>query len=79
MRIPSPIVSLGGMTMTEAIATMVDWAFAPQWLTLPEACFLSGYDPSTLRKIIKDDGVDLGYQGRIEKQSLRHLMEADLW
>jgi hypothetical protein len=75
---PSPFDSLGGMTMTEAIATLVDWAFAPQWLTLSEACFLSGYDPSVLRGIIKDDGVDLDNQGRIEKKSLRHFMEADL-
>jgi hypothetical protein len=29
-------------------ATGIDWAFAPDWLTIEEACFLSGHDRGTM-------------------------------
>ena len=60
------------------IATMVDWAFAPQWLSVQEACFLSGYDAPALLEIINVDGVDLDGEGQIEKQSLQQYLEADV-
>jgi hypothetical protein len=60
------------------IATLVDWAFAPRWLTFDEACRLSGRDPETLREIIAVDGVDLDNEGRIERQSLWDFLEAAL-
>jgi hypothetical protein len=60
------------------IATPVDWAFAPQWLSFDEACFLSGHDPDEMLEIIDVDGVDLDDEGRIGKQSLRHFVEAEV-
>jgi hypothetical protein len=51
-------------------ATGIDWAFAPDWLTLEEACFLSGHDRGTLLSIIDEGGVDLNADGLIEKRSL---------
>ena len=60
------------------IATPVDWAFAPQWLSFDEACFLSGHDPEEMLDIIDVDGVDLDNEGRIEKESLRHFLEAEV-
>ena len=51
-------------------ATGIDWAFAPEWLTIEEACFLSGHDRGTMLSIIEEGGVDLNVDGLIEKQSL---------
>ena len=59
------------------IATMVDWAFAPGWLSIPEACLLSRYDPATLYGIIDEGGVDVDNGGRIDKESLWQFLEAD--
>jgi hypothetical protein len=53
-----------------ATATGMDWAFAPDWLTLEEACFLSGHDRGTMLSIVDEDGVDLNTEGLIEKRSL---------
>jgi hypothetical protein len=53
-----------------ATATGIDWAFAPDWLTIEEACFLSGHDRGTMLSIIDEGGVDLNAEGLIEKRSL---------
>jgi hypothetical protein len=58
--------------------TLVSWAFAPEWLTLEEASYLSGHDVDTLRWLIYDGGVDTKRQGDtwlIEKASLREFQE----
>jgi len=60
------------------IATMVDWAFAPQWLSFDEACFLSGHDLPTMLEIVEVDGVDVDNEGRIEKESLWQFLEAEV-
>ena len=60
------------------IATLVDWAFAPKWLSIEEASSLSGHDVDTLLEIIEVDGVDLDDEGRIEKQSLWQFLEAEV-
>jgi hypothetical protein len=60
------------------VATMVDWAFAPQWLSRAQACFLSGHDLPTMLEIIDADGVDLDDEGRIEKESLWQFLEAEV-
>ena len=59
------------------IATMVDWAFAPVWLSIREACFLSGHDLPAMLEIIDADGVDLDNEEQIEKESLWQLLEAE--
>lgn len=59
------------------VATMVDWAFAPQWLPFDQACFLSGYDPFTMTEIIEEGGVDLDDAERIERGSLWDFWEAE--
>ena len=77
---PPPLVSPKGTKEmpTKRIATPVDWLFAPEWLTIEQACFLSGLDAATMAKIIREDGVDLDDDGRIEKQSLLEFQEAML-
>ena len=62
--------------MPQRIATAVDWIFAPEWLSIEQACFLSGFDPATMAEIIRENGVDLDGAGRIEKQSLAEFQEA---
>jgi len=54
---------------------MVDWAFAPKWLTLEQACWLSGDDQATMAEIIEAGGVDLNDAGLIEKESLWDFLE----
>jgi hypothetical protein len=63
------------LTSTPRVATGVDWAFAPDWLTVEQACFLSGYDRLTMFAIIEEDGVDLNTEGLIEKHSLWEWQE----
>ncbi len=60
------------------VITLVSWAFAPEWLTLEEASWLSGHDVETLRWLIHDGGVDAKRQEDtwlIEKASLREFQE----
>ena len=52
------------------IVTPVTWAFAPAWLTVGEACILSGHDGDTMRHIVDIGGVDTNEAGLIEKRSL---------
>lgn len=66
------------MLSQACVATMVDWAFAPQWLSMDEACFLSGKDRDTMLEIIAVDGVDLDDEGRIERESLWQFLEAEV-
>jgi len=74
---PPPLVSLVGVEEmpTKRIATSVDWLFDPEWLTIEQACFLSGFDISTMAEIVEQDGVDLNDTGLIEKQSLWEFQE----
>jgi hypothetical protein len=57
------------------IATPVDWLFAPEWLTVQQACELSGWDLESMQEIIDVDGVDLNHAGLIHKQSLLEFQE----
>jgi hypothetical protein len=57
------------------VATTVDWLFAPDWLSIEEACFLSDWDRDAMLEIIDEDNVDLDDDGRIEKQSLYEFQE----
>jgi hypothetical protein len=54
----------------------MDWAFAPEWLTVEQACFLSGHDRGSMPEITDADGVDLNLEGLIEKRSLWEFQEA---
>jgi excisionase family DNA binding protein len=59
-------------------ATLVTWAFAPEWLTIEEACELSGHSLDTLHWLIEDGAVDTRHDGDgwlIEKASLREFQE----
>ena len=58
------------MSPQAQIATMVDWASAPRWLSIEVACFLSGHDRLAILDIIDADGVDLNDEGQTEKESL---------
>jgi hypothetical protein len=66
------------LTSTPRVATGVDWAFAPDWLTFEEACFLSGYDRGFMLQVVEVDGVDLDNAGRIEKRSLWEWLEVSV-
>lgn len=56
-------------------ATGVNWAFAPDWLTIEEACFLGGHDRGFMLQLIEGGGVDLDDDGLIEKRSLWEWQE----
>jgi excisionase family DNA binding protein len=61
------------------IVTPVTWMFAPEWLTVQEACDLSGHDRGTMLHIIETEGVDAERDGDswlIEKESLWEFQEA---
>jgi hypothetical protein len=64
-----------GFVITRRVATPVDWLFAPTWLTVQQACELSGWDPESLQEIIDEGGVDLNDAGLIHKQSLYEFQE----
>jgi hypothetical protein len=57
------------------IASPVDWLFAPEWLTVEQACELSGWDSVSLLEIVAQGGVDVDDAGLIEKQSLYEFQE----
>ena len=64
--------------MQARIVTPVTWAFAPDWLTVEEACHLSGHDADTVRFLIDDGGVDAKQEGDawlVEKASLFEYQE----
>lgn len=65
---------LAGMAMAH-IATPVDWLFAPDWLTIQQACELSGWDTASLLEIVDEGGVDVNDAGLIQKQSLYEFQE----
>jgi hypothetical protein len=44
--------------MAERVAFATDRLFFPDWLTLEQACHLSGWDEATMQEIIDEDGVD---------------------
>ena len=64
------------MVKVKRVATLVDWLFAPEWLTVDEACFLSGWDEASMLEIIDEGGVDLNNAELIEKRSLLEFQEA---
>jgi hypothetical protein len=55
--------------------TPIAWMEAPEWLTVQEACRLSGWDSFSMLEIIDEGGVDLNTEGLIEKQSLYDFQE----
>jgi hypothetical protein len=57
------------------VVTPIAWMEAPQWLTVQEACCLSGWDVFSMLEIIDGGGVDLNTEGLIEKESLRDFQE----
>ena len=63
------------LTLPPRVATGVGWAFAPKWLTIEEACYLTGHDEEYMRKVIEVDGVYLNVEGLIEKRSLWEWQE----
>jgi len=70
---------MGGQCVGKRIATGVDWAFAPEWLTIRQACALSGWTAMEMLAIIEVGGVDLKDDPDdvfIDKQSLRDYQEA---
>ena len=56
-------------------ATGIDWALAPVWLSLEQACYLTNRDRETMLEIIGEGGVDLNLAGEIEKHSLLEFQE----
>jgi hypothetical protein len=58
------------------IASPVDWLTAHDWLTVEEACRLSGWDRETMIEIANAGGVDLDDAGHIAKDSLWEFQES---
>lgn len=63
------------MAQKRHVATPVDWLFAPDWLTVEQACTLSGWDTASLLEIVDEGGVDLNNAGLIHKGSLLEFQE----
>ena len=60
-------------------ATLVDWIFAPDRLTLAQAGELTGYDHTTLDRIAVCGGVDTWEENSrvlIDRESLREYQES---
>jgi len=58
--------------------TLVSWAFAPEWLSIAEASFLSGHGADLLHWLIDEGDIDAKLEGEtwlIEKASLREHQE----
>lgn len=61
------------------MGTLVQWAFAPTWLTIEQARKLSGYDLETLKVLVDAGTLDTREDGGeilIEKAALREYQEA---
>jgi len=77
------IVPLDGAVMLQPVPprviTPVTWIEAPEWLTVDEACELSGHDRGMMLHIIEIGGVDAERDGDtwlIEKESLYEFQES---
>ena len=68
-------VKMPAQARATRLVTPVTWIFAPDRLTVDEACHLSGWDRGTMRHIIDEGGVDLDDEGLIGKQSLHDYQE----
>jgi hypothetical protein len=53
-----------------------DWVTSPDWLSLDEACHLTGYDLPAMQSLVDDGAVDLDERGLIEKRSLWEFLES---
>ena len=56
--------------------TPVAWMEAPEWLTVQEACRLSGWDSPTMSVVVREGGVDVNVEGLIERQSLYDFQQS---
>ena len=66
-----------GVAMAQRrIAFPTDWIFYPDWLTVEQACHLSGWDTTSMLEIMDVGGVDLDDAERIHKDSLWDFQEA---
>ena len=66
------------VTTQPRIVTPVSWLVAPAWLTVDEACQLSGRDRDTMLWMIEDGSVDAKLEGDaylVEKASLHEFLE----
>jgi hypothetical protein len=66
----------GAKVPAQQIVTPAAWIYAPDWLTIREACKLSGWDQDSMLEIIAEGGVDLDDAGLIDKQSLHEFQES---
>ena len=72
----------GGTAMflqASRIITPVTWLAAPDWLTIPEAAWLSGHDEDTIERLVWEGDVDTRREGDgwlIDKWSLHDFQEA---
>ena len=60
------------------LVTPVTLAFAPDWLTIDEACYLLGHDQETVKWLILDGGVEAKQDGDtwlVDKWSLHEYQE----
>ncbi|NLF03351.1 MAG: hypothetical protein GX601_20510 [Anaerolineales bacterium] len=64
------------MVWQQRVITPVVWLEAPDWLTIEDACYLTGWDAAAMQEIISEGGVDLNDEGLIAKDSLYEFQEA---
>lgn len=59
--------------------TLVSWAFAPDWLTVPQAAWLSGLGEALLLDLVSEGALEAERNGAtwlIDKASLSEFQEA---
>jgi hypothetical protein len=71
-------VSWGTKPNKQSIPSPVEWVHAPEWLTIEQACHLSGWSHDQMLEIIEEGGVDLKDDDEIlvDKESLEEYQEA---
>jgi hypothetical protein len=57
-------------------ATLLDWVTSPDWLSLDEACHLTGYDLPAMQSLVDEGMVNLDERGLIDKRSLWEFLES---
>ena len=76
---PTITLPYGGpmlQSVPQRVITPVVWYEFPDWLTVEQACYLSGHSLDDMLFIIEDGGVDLNLDGLIDKASLYEFQES---
>jgi hypothetical protein len=60
----------------QRVITPVVWYQSPEWLTVEQACYLTGHSLDDMMFIAEEGGVELDESGLINKDSLYEFQES---